>query len=67
MVENLFDVSGSIVLVSGSSRGIGECIALAFARRGANVIITGRGLLTLGETSKRINVGDGKRRVLFVM
>jgi gluconate 5-dehydrogenase len=59
MVENLFDVSGSIVLVSGGSRGIGECIGLAFAERGANVIITGRDSVTLGEATKRINVGDG--------
>ena len=59
MVENLFDVSESIVLVSGGSRGIGECIAMAFAERGANVVITGRDYETLGETTKRINVGDG--------
>jgi NAD(P)-dependent dehydrogenase (short-subunit alcohol dehydrogenase family) len=59
MVENLFDVSGSIVLVSGGSRGIGECIGLAFAERGANVIITGRDAVTIGEATKRINVGDG--------
>ena len=59
MVENLFDVSESIVLVSGGSRGIGECIALAFAERGANVVITGRDYETLGETIKRINVGNG--------
>ena len=59
MIDNLFDVSGSIVLVSGGSRGIGESIALAFAERGANVIITGRDPETLGEAVKRINVGDG--------
>ncbi len=59
MVENIFDVSGSVVLVSGASRGIGEAIALAFSERDANVIITGREQATLDETVSRINVGSG--------
>lgn len=38
----LFDVAGTVVLVSGGSRGIGLSIAEAFASRGAQVVITGR-------------------------
>ena len=36
-----------IVLVTGSTRGIGKAIALAFAQAGATVIITGRNLNTI--------------------
>ena len=30
------------ILITGSSRGIGEAIALRFAKEGANIIITGK-------------------------
>lgn len=59
MADNIFDVSGSIVLVSGASRGIGEAIALGFAERDANVIVTGRDAKTLAETVGRLNAGLG--------
>lgn len=42
MGANLFDVSDSVVLVSGGSRGIGLALAQGFALQGAKVIITGR-------------------------
>ena len=40
--DNLFDVSGKIVLVTGGARGIGLMIAEAFCRRGCTVIISSR-------------------------
>ncbi|GFR93737.1 3-oxoacyl-[acyl-carrier-protein] reductase FabG-like Protein [Elysia marginata] len=36
------DFAGKSVIVTGSSSGIGECTALMFARRGANVTVCGR-------------------------
>ncbi|POF29754.1 SDR family NAD(P)-dependent oxidoreductase [Roseibium marinum] len=47
MADDLFDVSGKNVLISGGSRGIGLAMAEAFAVRGARVIITGRDEKTL--------------------
>jgi gluconate 5-dehydrogenase len=51
MHDDLFSVSGQVVLVSGSSRGIGRAIAEGFAQRGARVIITGRNQATLEQTA----------------
>jgi 3-oxoacyl-[acyl-carrier protein] reductase len=36
------DFKGKIALITGSTRGIGKAIAIAFAKNGADVIITGR-------------------------
>lgn len=47
MTGNLFDVSNTVVVVSGGSRGIGLAIAEAFAAQGAKVVITGRDQTTL--------------------
>jgi gluconate 5-dehydrogenase len=39
--RNLFDVAGKIVLITGSSRGLGFVLAAGFAEAGARVIING--------------------------
>jgi NAD(P)-dependent dehydrogenase (short-subunit alcohol dehydrogenase family) len=40
--DPLFDFSGRGALVTGGSRGLGKCMARAFAERGARVLITSR-------------------------
>ncbi len=41
-MENLFNVAGKIVLITGSSRGLGFILAKGLAKAGARVILNGR-------------------------
>jgi gluconate 5-dehydrogenase len=41
-MSSLFDLSGRIALITGSSRGLGYAIAEALARHGARVLLNGR-------------------------
>ena len=41
-MDSLFDVSGSTVLVTGSSRGIGHALARGLLQAGATVVLNGR-------------------------
>ena len=43
-MDPLFDFTGKVVLVTGGSRGLGKEMVLAFAERGADVVITSRKL-----------------------
>jgi NAD(P)-dependent dehydrogenase (short-subunit alcohol dehydrogenase family) len=57
-------LTGKIVLITGSGRGIGRAFALASAQRGATVVLTARSPGQLAETVLRIE-GDGGRAFAF--
>ena len=44
MIDPLFDFTGKVVLVTGGSRGLGQRMVMAFAERGADVIVASRKL-----------------------
>ena len=41
-MSDVFDVSGKVVMITGGSRGLGRAMSLAFAGRGARVVIASR-------------------------
>src|SRR6185437_15657692 len=58
-INDLFSVSGKIVLVTGGSRGIGEMIAAGFLANGAKVYISSRKAAVCDATSARLSEAPG--------
>ncbi len=62
MSDELFDLSGQVALVTGTSRGLGQYLARALAKAGADLIITSRTLDSLAPFEAEIKALG--RRVL---
>ncbi len=54
MSENLFDLSGKVAVVTGTSRGLGQYMGRALARAGADLVITSRNVESLADFAAEI-------------
>jgi 3-oxoacyl-[acyl-carrier protein] reductase len=59
-------LKGKIALVTGSSRGIGQGIAIAFAEEGCDLMLTGRDEKALEETAASIRA-KGRKAVISML
>ncbi len=56
---SLFDLSGKVAVITGSSRGIGRAIAEAMAEQGAKDVISSRKIAACRATAGAINAAHG--------
>ena len=53
-MQDMFDLSGKVAIVTGASRGLGQYFARALAKAGADLVITSRKLSNLTEFNQEI-------------
>jgi NAD(P)-dependent dehydrogenase (short-subunit alcohol dehydrogenase family) len=63
---SLFDLSGKVAIITGSSRGIGRAIAEAMADQGARVVISSRKAEACAEAADAINAKHGDGHAIVV-
>ena len=65
-MSSLFDLTGKVAIVTGSSRGIGRAIAEALADHGAKVVISSRKAPACQKVADAINAKHGDGRAIVV-
>jgi len=63
-VSSLFGVHGKTALITGGTRGIGQCMALALAKAGADVVLLQRSLENQETVSQIRELGQQATPVL---
>jgi len=63
---NLFDLSGKVAIVTGSTRGIGKAAAEALAEHGAKVVISSRKQDACDAVAAAINARFGEGMAIAV-
>ena len=63
---SLFDLTGKVAVITGSSRGIGRAIAEAMAEQGAKVVISSRKADACEEVADAINARHGEESAIVV-
>jgi NAD(P)-dependent dehydrogenase (short-subunit alcohol dehydrogenase family) len=58
--DELFDLTGKVVLITGGSRGLGREMAFAAAKCGADVVIASRDLESCVATAEEISAATGR-------
>ncbi len=66
MEMNMFDLTGKVAMVTGSSKGLGEAAAVALAKAGADVAICGRNTADIDLVVNRIK-SMGRNAAGFVV
>ena len=62
----LFDLTGKVAVVTGSSRGIGKAVALRLAEHGARVVVSSRKIEACAVVVKEIEAAHGAGRAIAV-
>lgn len=66
ITTQLFDLTGQVALITGSSKGMGRAMAEALAEHGSKVVISSRKLDQCEETAAAINAACGEERAIAI-